>query len=98
MEYRKMSEDELAGRMYAETAHVILSEERKKAMFLALQKKNKPIQRFLEREITIPVKTLIAGCAIFLVVASAVFIPLLRVSEEELQENRVIIIQQEGRV
>ncbi len=98
MEYPKMPEDELATRMHAETAHMTLSEERKKAMLHALQKKNNPIHRFLEREITIPVKTLIAGCAIILVVAIAVSIPLLRVSEEDLQENRVIIIRQEGRV
>lgn len=98
MEYRKMPEDELATRMHAETAQLTLSEDRKKAILLALKKKNNPIHRFLERDISIPVKTLIAGCAIILVVVSAVFIPLLRVSEEELQQNRVIIIHEEGRV
>lgn len=98
MEYRKMSEDELATRMHDETAHIILSEDRKKAMLLALQKKNNPFHRFWEREITIPLNTVIAACAIIIVVVSAVFIPLLRVSEKELQENKVIIIRQEGRV
>ena len=67
-------------------------------MLLALKKKDNPLHRFLEREITIPVKTLIAGCAIVLIVVFAVFIPLLRVSEKELDENRIIIIRQEGRV
>ncbi len=97
MEYRKMYEDELTARMHEETAHMTLSEEKKKTMFLALQKKNNPIHRFLEREITIPVKTVIAACAIIIVVAVAVSIPLFRVSEKDLQENKVIIIQ-EGRV
>ena len=66
-------------------------------MFPALQTKNYPIHRFLELQITIPVKTVIAACAIIIVVAVAVSIPLFRVSEKDLQENKVIIIQ-EGRV
>lgn len=98
MEYRKMCEDELTTRMDAETVHITLSDERKRAMLLALKKKDNPLHRFLEREITIPVKTLIAGCAIVLIVVFAVFIPLLRVSEKELDENRIIIIRQEGMI
>ena len=97
MEYRKMYEDD-AARMDAETSHITLSDERKRAILTTLKKKDTPIHRFLEREITIPVKALIAGCAIVLVIVMAVFIPLLRVSERELDENRIIIIRQEGMI
>jgi hypothetical protein len=98
MEYRKISENEIAERMQIETAHIKLSEKRKIAIIHALEKKNNPVSRFMEREIRIPLKTLIAGCAIVIVLATTVFYPLLRVSEKDLQENKIIIYFGEGRL
>ncbi len=98
MEQRKISDGEIIERMQSETAAIKMSEQRKKAIILALEKKNNPVSRFMEREIRIPLKTLIAGSAIVIVLAATVCYPLLRVSEKDLQENKIIIYDEEGRV
>lgn len=98
MEYRKISEDEIMNMMQTETSHIRMSEQGKKAVIHALEKKNNPVGRFMEREIRIPLKTLIAGSAIVIVLVTSIFYPLLRVSDKDLQENKIIIFHQEGRV
>jgi hypothetical protein len=98
MEQRKISDGEIIKRMKSETAAIKMSEQRKKAIILALEKKNNPVSRFMEREIRIPLKTLIAGCAIVIVLVATVCYPLLRVSEKDIQENKIIIYNEEGRV
>jgi hypothetical protein len=98
MEYRKISEDDFAERMQAETMNIVMSQQEKNRIIRTLKKRNNPIGRFMEREITIPLKTLLAGCAIVIVLVCAVFIPIFRVSEKDLQENRIIIIHEGGRV
>ena len=98
MEQRKISDGEIIEQMKSETAAIKMSEQRKKAIILALEKKNNPVSRFMEREIRIPLKTLIAGCAIVIVLVATVCYPLLRVSEKDIQENKIIIYDEEGRV
>lgn len=98
MEFRKISDNEITARLQSETASINMSQQEKENIIQRLKKKNNPIGRFMEQEFVIPVKALIAGCAIVVISAFIVFFPMLRVSEEDIQESKVIIIHQEGAV
>lgn len=98
MEYPKAVEQEISTCMQAETEHLSMSQREKRMILNKLHKRNNAIGRFMERYITIPLNALVAGCAVVVISVFVILFPMLAVSEKDIQENKVIIIHQEGAV
>ena len=86
-------DDWLSEQMQKETKTIIVKGDAIEQVMDKIRKKDTPFNRFLEKEIIIPLGPVLAATAIFFITLVLTLYPLFKITEKDIQENRIYIIE-----